>query len=98
DARGCTAGMRGMGTGSTSGRGRRLALSSAAALAAIVVAVVIAAPGVIAGTAGKGAAGLSSASRPSRAALSGSVTKAPFGTLPNGKTVYIYTLTNAAGL
>jgi len=87
-----------MSSSSKSRRGRRLALISAAALAAIVAAVVIAAPGVIAGTAGKDAAGLSSASPPSRAALSGSVTKAPFGTMPNGKTVYIYTLTNAAGI
>jgi aldose 1-epimerase len=64
----------------------------ATALAGLITLVVVAAPSFAGGTAGKHGA------RHHHSGGKGSVTKAPFGTLPDGRKVDRYTLRNANGM
>jgi aldose 1-epimerase len=82
-----------MSSGSKLHRRRRLLTAATALGSALVAAVVIAAPGVIAGTHGRVAA----AAGPSPVATGDSVTRDRFGEV-NGHPVFIYTLTNPAGM
>ena len=78
---------------SNSPRSHRAALIAAGVLMGLVALVAITAAGVASGTASKGAG--TQHGRQGASLGGGSVSKALFGTLPNGKNVYIYTLTNA---
>ncbi len=64
----------------------------------LLVAASVALTALASSVTGKTAHASGSARAVARRDTSPGVTRAPFGTLPNGRTVYMYTLTNASGM